>query len=103
MHNEYKKQSPYRGFWVILFFLIMVPFGLFSVVKAVLDAGWDAVKYRLREFVENLIVGPVYALRTYLEDMRDDGVTFIIYLAVILGNLSIVVGGAQDAFALLTK
>ena len=37
MHNEYKKQSPYRGFWVILFFLIMVPFGLFSVVKAVLD------------------------------------------------------------------
>ena len=139
MHNEYKKQSPYRGFWVILFFLIMVPFGLFSVVKAVLDeysryspeldmatakalgcgfgflfhmvcvfsgvldAGWDAVKYRLREFVENLIVGPVYALRTYLEDMRDDGVTFIIYLAVILGNLSSVVGGAQDAFALLTK
>lgn len=139
MHNKYKKQSPYRGFGVILFFLITVPLGLFSLVKAVLDeystyspaldmatakalgcgfgflfhmvcvlsgvldAGWDAVKYRLREFVENLIVGPGYAFRTYLEDMRDDGVTFIIYLAVILGNLSIVVGGAQDAFALLTK
>lgn len=139
MHNEYKKQSPYRGFWVILFFLITIPMGLFAVVKAVLDeystyspaldmatakalgcgfgflfhmicvlsgileAGWDALKYRLREFAENLIVSPGYAFRTYLEDMRDDGVTFIIYLAVILTNLSIVIDGVQDALQLLIK
>ena len=139
MHNEYKKQSPYRGFGVILFFLIVVPLGLFSIVKAVLDEystyspaldlatakalgcgfgflfhmvcvlsgvlenGWEAVKYRLREFAENLIVGPVYAFRTYLEDMRDDGVTFIIYLTVILINLSVAVDGVQEAFALLIK
>ncbi len=139
MHNEYKKQSPYRGFWVILLFLILVPLGLFSLVKAALDeysrfsdaldlatakalgcgfgflfhmicmlsgvltSGWEALKYRLQEFAENLTVSPGYAFRTYLEDMRDDGVTFIIYLAVILVNLSVVIDGVRDAIALLMK
>lgn len=137
MHNEYKRQSPYRGFWVIMLFLILVPLGLYSLVNAVLEeyspysaaldsataralgcgfgflfhmicmlsgvltAGWEALKYRLREFFENLIVGVGYAISSYWEDMRNDGVTFIIYMSVILANLAIMVSGIRDAIALL--
>ena len=38
MHNEYKRQSPYRGFWVILLLLIVPPLVCFGIVDAVLDA-----------------------------------------------------------------
>lgn len=138
MENEYKRQSPYRGFWVIMLFLILVPLGLYALVNAVLEeyspysaaldsataralgcgfgfffhmicilsgvltAGWQAVKYRICEFFENLIVGVKYAFSTYLEDMRTDGVTFILYMSVIAINFAIMVDGIRDAIALLT-
>lgn len=137
MENEYKKQSPYRGFWVIMLILILVPLGLYSLVNAaleeyspysaaldsataralgcgfgflfhmicilsgVLTAGWQAVKYRICEFFENLAVGVGYACTSYLEDMRDDGVTFILYAAVIAANFAIMADGIRDAIALL--
>lgn len=137
MHNEYKRQSPYRGFWVIMLFLILVPLGLYGIVNAVLEeysrysdalnsataralgcgfgflfhmicvisgvltAGWEALKYRLREFFENLIVGVGYAFSSYCEDLRNDGVTFIIYMSVIVANFAIMVSGIRDAIALL--
>ena len=137
MHNEYKRQSPYRGFWVLILILILVPFGLYSIVNAVLEEyspysaaldaataralgcgfgflfhmicilsgvltdGWLAVKYRIGEFIENLIVGVGYAFTTYLEDMRDDGVTFILYFSVIVTNFAIMADGIRDAIALL--
>ncbi len=138
MHNEYKRQSPYRGMWVILIMLIMPPalcYGIVTAVQAefskapaaldaatakalgcgmgflfhmicilsgVLTAGWQALKYRIREFFENLIVGIGYAFSSYWEDMRTDGVTFILYLSIILANAAIMVDGLRDALALLT-
>lgn len=137
MENENKRQSPYRGFWVIMLFLILVPLGLFVLVNVLLEeyspysaaldfataralgcgfgflfhmicilsgvltAGWQALKYRIGEFVENLIVGVGYACKSYLEDMRDDGVTFILYVAVIAANFTIMADGICDAIALL--
>lgn len=137
MHNEYKRQSPYRGMWVMLPILILVPLGLFMIVNAVLkeyssypDAfdlatakamgcffgflfhmicvisgvltdGWEAVKYRMGEFVENLIIGVGYAFRSYLESMRDDGVVFIIYSSVIIANFAVLADGVSDVLALL--
>ena len=139
MHNEHKRQSPYRGMWVVLLLLIVPPLLCYGVVNGVLErfsrssdaldaatakalgcgmgslfhmicilsgvltAGWEALKYRIREFFENLIVGPGYALSTYWEDMRNDGVTFIIYMTIILVNASVTVDGVLEAIALLTK
>lgn len=136
MHNEHKHQSPYRGFWVVLLALILVPNVLFLIVKGALanfskfppemdhltakviglgcgslfhmicfvggafTPSWQAVKYRVGEFFENLVVGVGYAITTYLEDMRDDGVTFIIYMAVILVNLVVVVDSIRQALIL---
>lgn len=138
MHNEYKRQSPYRGMWVILIMLIMPPllcyaivagvqaefskapaaldaatakvlgcgmgflFHMICILSGVLTAGWEALKYRIREFFENLIVGIGYAFSTYWEDMRNDGVTFIIYLSIILVNFAIMMDGIREAIALLT-
>lgn len=137
MHNEYKHQSPYRGCWVILLFLILVPAGLYALVNAVLmeyspysdaldaatakalgcgfgflfhvicmlsgvlTAGWEAVKYRLGEFAENLIVGFRYAVASYWEDICTDGVTFIMYFSIILVNVYFMIQGIREAIALL--
>lgn len=139
MHNEHKRQSPYRGMWVVLLLLIVPPLLCYGVVSGVLErfsrssaaldaatakalgcgmgtlfhmicilsgvltAGWEALKYRIREFFENLIVGPGYAFSTYWEDMCNDGVTFIIYISIILVNASITVDGALEAIAILMK
>lgn len=138
MHNEHKRQSPYRGMWVILIMMIVPPilcyaivsgvlaefskssealdlatakalgcgfgflFHMICVLSGVLTAGWEALKYRIREFFENLIVGVGYAFSTYWEDMRTDGVTFIIYLSIILVNMAVMVDGILEAIALLT-
>ena len=138
MHNENKRQSPYRGFWITMILLILPPLLCYGLVDAILDKfstwpepldtataralgcglgflfhmicvlsgvltdGWEAVKYRIGEFCENLIIGAGYAFRTYWEDMWTDGVTFLIYGSVILINTVIAVDGLLEAAALLT-
>ena len=139
MHNEYKRQSPYRGFWIIMLLLILPPIACWGLVDAILDKfstwpdalddatarglgcglgflfhmicvlcgvltdGWQAVKYRIGEFFENLIVGVGYAFRTYFEDMQSDGVTFILYGSVILVTALVTADGLMDAVRFLTK
>ena len=139
MHNEHKRQSPYRGMWVALLLLIIPPLLCYGIVSGVLERfsrssdaldlatskalgcgiggllhmicilsglltpGWEALKYRVREFFENLIVSPGYAFSTYWEDMRNDGVTFIIYVTIIGINAAITVDGVLEAIAILTK
>ena len=139
MHNEHKRQSPYRGMWVVLLLLIVPPilcygivsgvlarfsrssaaldaatakalgcgigslFHMICILSGVLTPGWEALKYRIREFFENLIVGVGYAFSSYWEDMRSDGVTFIIYMSIILANAAITVDGVLEAVALLIK
>ncbi len=137
MHNEYKRQSPYRGFWITLL-LLTVPtllcyaivdgvlaefskwpddldkataqamgcglgflFHMIAVLSGVLTDGWEAVKFRVGEFFEALLVGPGYAVKSYLENMWTDGVTFPVYFGIIAGNFLLVVDGIRDAIALL--
>ena len=137
MENNDKRQSPYRGFWVIVLMMIGFPvlsylivhgvleefsrssdaldlatskalgcgigflFHLCLVISGVLTPGWMAVKYRLGEFFENLVVGIGYAFETYWEDMRDDGVTLLVEVTLILINLLIALSGLRDALVLL--
>lgn len=138
MHNEYKRQSPYRGFWITMILLLLPPLLCYGLVDTLLDEystwpdaldnataqalgcglgflfhmicvlcgvltdGWEAVKYRIGEFRENLIVGIGYAFRSYWEDLCTDGVTFLIYGSVILINTYFTVDGLLAAVALLT-
>lgn len=137
MHNEHKRQSPYRSFWVVFSLMILIPIGFFLLVNAlmmeyspysdeldyataralgfglgflfhmicllsgVFTPGWEAVKFRLREFFENLIVGVGYAFTTYLEDMRNDGITFILYMSVVAANFVLTADGFRDAIEIL--
>ena len=139
MHNEYKRQSPYRGFFIIMVLLILPPMICWGLADAILDKfstwpdalddatakalgcglgflfhmicvlcgvltdGWQALKYRIGEFYENLTVGVGYAFSSYWEDMRTDGVTFIIYGSVILINTFLTLDGVMDCIAILTK
>lgn len=137
MNSNDKYQSPYRGFWVVMLLMILIPliafwlindlfskysrfsevldiasakalgcgigflFHLSFIISGVLTPGWQAVKYRIGEFFENLVVGVGYAFKTYLEDMRDDGVTFLFQLIVILINLAIALDGLRDTLLLM--
>ena len=139
MHNEYKRQSPYRGFFIIMLLLILPPIICWGLVDSLLDKfstwpdalddataralgcglgflfhticilcgvltdGWQALKYRIGEFFENLIVGVGYAFRTYWEDMQSDGVTFIIYGSVNLINTFLTLDGVMDCIAIVIK
>lgn len=76
-------------------------FHLMCLVSGALRPGWQAVKYRMREFRENLIVGIGYAFESYWEDIRTDGVTFLISFAVIAMNLAITLDGLFDSLGML--
>ena len=138
MHNEDKRQSPYRGFWITMILLILPPiigyslltallnefsvwpealdaatakalgcglgflFHMICLLSGVLTSGWEAIKYRIGEFFENLVVGLGYAFKTYFEDMCDDGVTFVIYGSVILTNFLLMADGIRQAVILLS-
>lgn len=78
-----------------------VIFHLMCVVSGALRPGWRAVRYRMREFRENLIVGVGYAFESYWEDIRTDGVTFLISSVVIIANLIITLDGLIDALGML--
>ena len=137
MHNEYKRQSPYRGFWITLLLLIIPPLVCWGIVNSVLDTfsrwpkdldtatakalgcwlgflvhmicllsglltpGWEALKYRVVDFFENLIIGVGYAITSYWENIVQDGVTFLIGFSIILTNFLIMIDGILDALALL--
>ena len=139
MHNEYKRQSPYRGFWIPLLLFIVPPLVCFGIVDSVLDTfskcpddldaatakalgcwlgflvhmicllsglltpGWEALKYRVVDFFENLIVGVGYAIKSYWENIVQDGMTFLICFSIILVNFLIMVDGVRDVLALLVK
>ena len=76
---------------------------MICVLCGVLTDGWQALKYRIGEFFENLTVGVGYAFSSYWDDLRSDGVTFIIYGSVILVNALVTADGLMDAVRFLTK
>jgi len=136
MSKRDTRPSPYRGFWVVLLILILVPVVLCLVIKAALDnfspfspaldwataktfgfgmgfvfhmiclvggvfrSGWNALKYRISEFFENLVVGVGYAFQTYFEDIHEDGMTFTICMAIIAANLALAIHSLLEAIAL---
>lgn len=137
MDAEYKKQSPYRGLWVILLMLICVPLMFFGVLYAALEfhqpyqtalnlasaktigfglgavfhlscavAGvfttpLKAIFYRIGEFFENLVVSPSFAFESYWEDMKNDGVVFLIELPILVANLLLLLDGLLEVLPLL--
>ena len=76
---------------------------MICILSGVLTAGWEALKFRIGEFFENLIVGVGYAFTSYWEDMKHDGVTFIIYFAIMAVNATIMINGFHDALTILMK
>lgn len=76
-------------------------FHLMCLVSGAFRPGWQAVKYRMREFRENLVVSVGYAFESYWEDIRSDGVTFLISFAVVAANLVITLDGLVDALGML--
>ena len=139
MHNEYKRQSPYRGFLVIMALLILPPILCWGLVNSLLEEfspwpdaldtatakalgcglgflfhmicilcgaltdGWQALKYRIGEFIENLTIGVGYAFSSYWDDIRSDGVTFLLYGSVILTNTILMADGLLDCISILAR
>ncbi|MBR6667499.1 MAG: hypothetical protein IKL25_03965 [Clostridia bacterium] len=76
-------------------------FHMMCLVSGSFRPGWNALKYRISEFFLNIPVGLGYAIQTYFEDIRDDGMTFTICLLVIAANLAVTVDALLDALKLL--
>ena len=65
-------------------FAVGLAFHLMCVFTGVLKEGAAALKARLVEFKENLAVSLPFALKNYLFDIKNDGMTFTLYSLLIL-------------------
>jgi hypothetical protein len=56
----------------------------------------------VKEFFENVPVSLGYAFGCYWDDMKQDGVLFIIYAAIIGTCLALAIDGGLETLALIT-
>ncbi len=78
-----------------------VLFHLMVIVSGAITPAWYAVKYRIREFFENLIVGFGYACKSYWDDVRTDGITFTVFMIIMIANLLFALNALQEFFVIL--
>ena len=78
-------------------------FHLSCAIVGVFTPGWRAVRYRIREFFENLVVSVGYAFESYWEDMKSDGVVFLLQMPIVAVNLYIAVTSLQEALPLISR
>lgn len=82
-------------------FAIGVGFGLGTVfhlsciVAGAFTEPFLLLKRRIVDFFENLAVSPSLAFRCYLQDIRDDGVTFTVYFLIMLACFVLAVNGIK--------
>ena len=76
-------------------------FHLSCVVCGILRAPFRAVCYRVKEFFENLSVSVGYAFECYWDDMKQDGVLFILYAGIIGACLALAIDGGLETLALI--
>ncbi len=75
-------------------------FHLSCIIVGQLRESFHTVVERVKEFFINLFVSPALAVKCYWMDLKDGGVVFWIYLAVMGFNLYLTVDGFMDFFAL---
>ena len=56
---------------------------------------------RIREFFDDLIISFKYAVKSYFDNIKNDGVLFWIYLYIILGTLAIAIFSAYKYLKLV--
>lgn len=62
-------------------------FHLSCIIGGLLRPSFRAFTFRISEFFQNLRCSLGFALRCYWDDIKQDGVTFDVYLAIILANI----------------
>lgn len=80
-----------------------VLFHLSCAVVGVFTPGWRAVKYRIREFFENLVISFGYAIESYWEDMKTDGVVFLLQMPIVGLNLYIAMDALLEALPMISR
>ena len=63
------------------------------IVGGVFREAFRAVCYRVKEFFANLSCGPAFAIQCYFEDMKQDGVLFLPYTAIVITCLYLAIEG----------
>ena len=77
-------------------------FHMSCIICGILRQPFRAVCYRVKEFFENLPVSLGYAFECYWDDMKQDGVLFIIYTAIIGACLALAIDGGLETLALIS-
>lgn len=77
-------------------------FHMSCIICGILRQPFRAVCYRVKEFFENLPVSLGYAFECYWDDMKQDGVLFIIYAAIIGACLALAIDGGLETLALIS-
>jgi len=81
-------------------FCVGTVFDLMCIICGAFKAHIEAIKKRISGFFSNLSVGIGFAIRCYFEDIKNDGVVFLIILATIVFTALIACTGLQDFLAI---
>lgn len=73
------------------------------VITGLLREPFRATAFRISEFFQNLACSPGFAIREYWEDVKSDGIVFIIYLSIILGCLACCLINLSSALEMLRR
>ena len=70
-------------------------FHLSCIVAGAFTEPFILLKRRIADFFENLTVSPSLAFRCYIQDIRDDGVTFTVYFLIMLACFLLALNGIK--------
>lgn len=75
-------------------------FHISCIIVGAFNEDFNAVKTRVKEFINNLTVSPKFALKWYWEDVKTLGLAFYIDLALLGLNVYVFADALRDYFAL---
>lgn len=73
------------------------------IITGLLREPFRAVTFRISEFFQNLSCSPGFAFHEYWEDIKSDGVVFIIYMTIILSCLAVALCNLSSALEMLRQ
>ena len=76
-------------------------FQIICIMCGLLRDSFRIVRFRIKEFFENLPCSVGFAFQCYWEDIKSDGIVFDLYLLVILGTLGYSLYNLQVALKML--
>ena len=77
-------------------FAMGILFDLGCIIAGLMKGTFDVVKERVKTFFEDLIISIRFALESYFNDIKENGIVFWIYLSIMVATVWLFILGLQE-------